>query len=155
MNRALVKIVGGSVVVVGLSLMGCVDADMKTSVPVKADVKAEAKLLDKSNEGKTKTNTDIKAGGNVTNISPTLSLMGADSMLIAAAVGVVALFVVGRYWLRNRKALGVMIKAVEDLPDASAATVKAQIAKSAYESGLSQDIYNRVQREVKRSLKAQ
>ncbi len=142
----------GSLIAGGLGV-GCastqIPGDGNKLVDAKADVKAVG--FDKSVRQSIATSQPITAGRDAANISPVVTINGSDSILLAlCGLGVLS-WIAGKGWLKSHRTIGVMVKAIDDAPNSD--QVKKEIERKAYESGVAQEIWNRVHRNRKRNTK--
>jgi hypothetical protein len=93
-------------------------------------------------EKEQKTDVQLAGGRDVLNVSPTVAVSGGGGML---AMG---LMMTLTGWLRSRRTLKAMVKAIEELADGG--ETKQQVAKAALKAGVADYLHGNIRRWVKK-----
>jgi len=113
---------------------------------------ADIKVTGIDSSDKTKTDQDVSAGHDVTNIVTSINAKGAGA--VGGSLLIMVLGFLLRAFVRSRKALRIAIQAIETLPEPAGPYLKGIVAKAAYDQGVSDWLHQRVQHDTKRLLKA-
>jgi hypothetical protein len=154
----------------GLALAGCADlrakdvvhpevsgqdaslAKIALAVELAVEKLADVKVTGIDSSDKNKTDQDVSAGRDVTNIVTSINTKGAGA--VGGSLLIVVLGFLLRAFVRGRKALRIAIQAIETLPEPAGPHLKQIVAKAAYDQGVSDWLHRRVQHDTKRLLKA-